>query len=156
MQIKKFYIAIIIISFFTPFLASANFPNVEIRDGDKCLHLTTVDTGGGVYEYVTAPSGFGDDDQPNPAWSINGGSCTTGHDHDVGSQPDGSYTFTGASSGVETFYIVNGIWSLTSGSSTPATIEATSSIDQTQQNIGVAIFIFLATIVVITVLLSTI
>jgi len=148
---KKFVTGIII-SFIIiiPNLASANFPSHTIQDSGKCLLLTTVDTGGGVYEYVTAPAGFGDDDQPSPAWYINSGTCTSGHTHNAGSQPDGTYTFTGAVSGAEDFYICSGSWQDTAcGGGGGGDNTATSTVDQTQQNIAFSFLFFLAGILFI-------
>lgn len=109
---KYFYLLVIPLVFILPVTTFAYY-DASLTNSDKCLLIKTNASPGAGGEYITAPSGFGDDDYKWASWYINGGTCSSGNAHNAGTQPDGSYVFTGAVFGAKTFYITGGVWSLT-------------------------------------------
>lgn len=135
---KKFIASLFIIPILLFFsdvsIALADFPNVAVEDSGYCLHFGDGTSGYG--EYITAPSPFTDSDWADIGWYISGGSDCPGVLHaQTGSPvPDGTYTFVGASSGSQDFYVIGGLWSLTppeSSASSSATSSALTTSDAT-------------------------
>lgn len=98
------------------------FYSETIVNGGDCLYLISA-AGGGTYDqYVTSPSPYSDTDWNRNAFSLTGNisgcsdsGITNGSNGYIGAGPvsDGSYTFTGATTGASTFYVCSGAWSLT-------------------------------------------
>jgi len=132
-----FFIALIF-----PTFVFADFPDVEITNSGHCLAITSFEVSTGVFEYIDAPSPFSDDDRTPPVgFPINSGTCDATHSQTSQNLFDGTYTFTGASSGSQDFYVIDGLWYITPPSS-DGEVNATSTIEQSQQNMLLLFFVF--------------
>jgi len=114
MKIKILFISLICFLVASPALAT--FPNVVISNDDLCLTITGDAQNGNYGEVIYTPDPWWDTDFHITGFPINGGNCDGNGDiatQTVASITDGSYTMTGVTSGETTFYVINGIWSLT-------------------------------------------